>query len=444
MSFGEKILEYKDDILKDLSAIIAIDSVSVEGSEKPQKALKYMLEKGKAMGLTTKNVDNIAGHLQYGNGEKLCGVLTHLDVVPAGDGWSVPPFQLTQKNGRLYGRGVADDKGSAVVAMYCLKALKDNNIMANSSIRLILGTNEETGMTDVEHYFSKEPVPDISFTPDSDYGICSCEKGILQFSVTGKNNSKIIAKANGGTAVNAVPDKTVFSLNIGLNSTDNSKGNFEIITENEKSVLTSKGTASHAMEPHKGFNSITHAIDMLALEFGESSLGDLPAFINKYISTTTDGSLLGIKQNDSRSGELTINVGVIEIDENNATARIDIRYPVSADYESLLNTLKQRVSKYNLTLKVDSHLPPLNVSENSKIISTLQKAYKEITGEMPEIYSTGGGTYARSLENRGVAFGPVFPDDYSNMHKPDESLDEEKFFLHAQICLEAMYRMFVE
>lgn len=189
MSFGEKILEYKNDILNDLASLVAIDSVSVEGSEKPRQALEYMLARGTEMGLKAKNVDNIAGHLEYGTGKRLCGVLTHLDVVPAGKGWSVPPFALTQKDGRLYGRGVADDKGSAVVAMYCLKALLDNGINADSTIRLIMGTTEETGMTDVKHYFSKERVPDIGFTPDSDYGICNCEKGILQISVTGKNDS---------------------------------------------------------------------------------------------------------------------------------------------------------------------------------------------------------------------------------------------------------------
>ncbi|MBQ7522012.1 MAG: M20/M25/M40 family metallo-hydrolase, partial [Clostridia bacterium] len=112
MSFGEKILEYREEILKDLANLIAIDSVSVEGKEKPQQALNYMLRRAEEMGLSTANIDNIAGHIEYGEGEKLCGVLTHLDVVPAGDRWTYEPFTLTRANGRLYGRGVADDKGS--------------------------------------------------------------------------------------------------------------------------------------------------------------------------------------------------------------------------------------------------------------------------------------------------------------------------------------------
>lgn len=437
MAFGEKILEYKSDILNTLAQLIKIDSVSAEGSEKPQQALEFMLSTAREMGFTTENVDNLAGHIQYGNGEKLCGVLTHLDVVPSGQGWSVEPFKLTRKNGRLYGRGVADNKGSAVVALYCLKALKDNGVVSNSTMRLILGTNEETGMTDVKHYFSKMPVPDVSFTPDSDYGICNCEKGILQFSLTGKNNSSLVKSAKAGCAVNAVPDRAEFTL-------ADIKDEFaEDCFNVEGNTLVSTGTASHAMEPHKGFNSVTNAIRNLKAVYNEY-LGDIPEFISKHIGTDTNGKLLGIEYADKQSGELTINVGVLEITEQTAKVKIDIRYPVTADYNEILDKIKKTAQEYNLELRVDSHLKPLNVPENSSIISTLQTAYKEITGQLPNLYSTGGGTYARSLGNRGVAFGPVFPDDYSNMHKADESLDEEKFFLHAQICLEAMYRMFTE
>ena len=127
MSFGEKILDYKEDIIKDLAKLVEIKSVSAQGKEEPQRALDFVLKRAEEMGLIVKNVDNIAGHAQLGSEGKLCGVLTHLDVVPAGEGWSVPPFELTRKDGRIYGRGIADDKGSAIIALYCMKALKDNN-----------------------------------------------------------------------------------------------------------------------------------------------------------------------------------------------------------------------------------------------------------------------------------------------------------------------------
>ena len=95
MSFGEKILAYREEILHDLAQLVAIESVSVEGSEKPRQALQYMLRRGEEMGLAVKNIDDIAGHVEYGDGRELCGVLTHLDVVPVGEGWSYDPFRLT-------------------------------------------------------------------------------------------------------------------------------------------------------------------------------------------------------------------------------------------------------------------------------------------------------------------------------------------------------------
>src|SRR5574344_1929688 len=101
-----------------LSKLIAIDSVSAQGTAKPAKALHFMLDTAQKMDLITQNVDNVAGHVQLGAGGCLCGVLTHLDVVGAAEGWSVNPFELTKKNGRLYGRGISDDKAAAVIALY--------------------------------------------------------------------------------------------------------------------------------------------------------------------------------------------------------------------------------------------------------------------------------------------------------------------------------------
>ena len=323
--------------------------------------------------------------------------------------------------------------------------MKDEGVISDgSTIRLILGTNEEIGMTDAQHYFSKEAELDIGFTPDSDYGICSCEKGILQLTLSGSNKGSYIIGAKGGNAVNAVPDKAVFVV-------DKEKAGEKILDDKKLEAETDEsgnikviafGKAAHAMEPHKGENAVMNVVKYLSDVISDESMGNDFEFLRDFIADTTDGSLLGIKQSDSRSGELTVNVGVVGADIEKAYARIDIRYPVSADCENIVSKLREPAEKFGLTLDVDSNLPPLDVSEDSEIISVLKEAYCEIMGEYPDIYSTGGGTYARTMNNKGVAFGPVFRNDFSNMHRPDESLDREKFFLHAQICLEAMYRMF--
>ena len=95
LAFGEKILKYREDILNDLKQLVAIESVASKSTDECTRALEFMLNRAQELGLETENVEDIAGHAQYGSGGRLCGVLTHLDVVPAGSGWSSSAFELT-------------------------------------------------------------------------------------------------------------------------------------------------------------------------------------------------------------------------------------------------------------------------------------------------------------------------------------------------------------
>lgn len=448
MSFGKIILRYKEDILNDLKQLVQIESVSPQGTEGPQKALEWILNRAGELGLATKNIENIAGHAEFGEGETLCGVLTHLDVVPAGVGWTVPPFDLTEKEGRLYGRGVADDKAAAVIALYCLKALKDEKIQAKNRVRAIFGTCEETGMEDMETYFQTEEMPNYSFTPDSDYGICNCEKGILQVELTGSNNGTTLSKFRAGNAVNAVPDKAYVLLDCSENDdhqllrlADAKEGDYEFNYTIDGVLIECKGKAAHAMEPQEGFNAITHLIDLLTSNFSHDVLGNICGFIDSAIGVETNGNSLGIKMRDSISGELTLNVGTLDIDESEAKCTIDIRYPVTMDAQSIINRVKTAANKEGLNFTILSHMPPLHVKKDAPVIKLLSEAYLEVMGEEPNLYATGGGTYARALGGNGVAFGPVFKQDACNIHQSDESIDKDHLFKHAQICMETMYKM---
>lgn len=424
MFFGQKILDYKEDILKDLDELIKIESVSSQGSEMPAKALEWILQKAENMGFSTKNINGIAGHAEYGYGDEIAAVLTHVDVVPAGDGWSVEPFALTEKNGRLYGRGVVDDKGPAIIALYCFKALKDNHIIPDRKLRLIFGAAEEIGMNDMETYFQSEQMPDMAFTPDSEYGICTCEKGILQLKISlDENENRYLKNFHSGMAVNAVPSKA------------------DAFVDREFNAV---GKASHGSTPELGVNAAVNLIKTLSDIYGYSSLGNLCTFLGKEIGSETNGQTLGISCSDEQSGNLTVNLGIVDIDENQSHAFIDIRYPVTADFNDIIRQISEKAAPYSLKVDIYNHEPPLYAAENSPVIDILKNAYKTVTGEDAKIYSTGGGTYARTLKNKGVAFGPMFEGDISNLHDVDESIDKENFFKHSQICLEAIYQFAVK
>lgn len=449
MIFGEKILSYREEILYDLNELLMIPSVSGRNSAEPERALDYLLDKGTAMGFTVKKIGNIAGHIEYGEGEEIAAVLAHVDVVPAGEGWTTEPFALTERDGRYYGRGVVDDKGSALIALYCLKALKDSGIVPQRKIRLILGAAEEIGMQDMEAYFAAEKLPAIAFTPDSDYGICLKEKGIMQFEVSAPtHDGTILTEFRAGHAVNAVPS-TAYALVDCTETEDNQlrrfadakPGRYDFLYTMDGLGISARGKAAHASTPELGLNMATHLIRILAANFGRLALGSLCSFIDDAIGLETDGMSLGIDCADEESGALTVNLGCVEIGDDVCRCLIDIRYPVTADSGRILRKVRQRAAIDGLKTKLVNHEYPLSMEKDAKIVRILSEAYEHVMGEKPELYSTGGGTYARTLNNTGVAFGPTFPGDETHIHDADESIDIDNFWKHARICLEAVKGM---
>lgn len=449
---GEMILGYMDELKHDIGELIAIKSVSCEGEDLPEKALDYILGRASEMGFAVKKIGKVAGYIEYGEGNELAAILAHVDVVPAGTGWSVDPFELTENNGRLYGRGIVDDKGPAMTALYCLKVLKDKGIKPKRKIRLIIGAAEEVGMNDMQTYFASEQMPDMAFTPDSEYGICIKEKGIMQLEISAPiHDGTLLTEFHSGNAINAVPSRA-YALVDCTESEDNrlrrfadaKPGKYEFIFTQDGLHIEAAGKAAHASTPELGLNIAANLIKILAANFGEFALGSLCSFIDDAIGLELDGSSLGIACSDEESGSLTVNIGRVDIDENICRLLLDIRYPVSADSGGILRKIRQRAAIDGLKTKLIGHELPLSMEKDAPIISILSDAYENVMGEKPELYSTGGGTYARTMNNCGVAFGPAFKDDDTHIHDVDESISAENFNKHTMICMEAVYGLAVK
>ena len=290
----------------------------------------------------------------------------------------------------------------------------------------------------------------MAFTPDSDYGICYAEKGILHLRVsTPFNEAKVLSQFHSGKAVNAVPDLAYVMLDSSgydeqllMRLADAGEGNYEFNYTIDGLMIISRGKASHACEPQKGKNAAALLIDLITHAYDVHDIGALCSFIDYAINCETNGRSLGLKMSDSVSGELTVNLGIVHIEGNTAEAYIDIRYPVTVKGDYVIRQFKAVAEYSGLDVEVIHHDKPLNVETDSPLIRELSAAYESVTGEKPTMYTTGGGTYARKLGGRGVAFGPHFEGDPINMHNADESVDKENFFKHAQICLEAMYRLY--
>lgn len=151
--------EHWEEFLEFLQTVMKVPSVKGEPEDHapfgkaPREALDVVLKKGKEIGFKTKVIDDVIGYVQWGeNDEDYIGIIGHLDVVPAGSGWDFPPFDLSEKDGRFYGRGILDNKGPIISCFYALILLKQMGAVPKKTIRIIFGTDEESGMSDIDHY----------------------------------------------------------------------------------------------------------------------------------------------------------------------------------------------------------------------------------------------------------------------------------------------------
>lgn len=418
-----------------------INFPSVEGLPAPGKpfgkdcfdALSFMLDKGKELGFETNNIDGYAGEIIFGEGEPIA-VLCHLDVVPAGDGWSVPPFEGILKDGKLYGRGAIDNKGSAIACLYALKSLKDDGKNYKKSVKLILGCNEETGWRCMDYYKEHATMPETGFSPDADFPVIIAEKGVLHLEVIAPVSADFeekIVSLSAGERPNVVP---AFSECI----TNTRPKILEDVTATDKQTFTTLNTfgkMAHGSTPQLGKNALIPLFKQI------NSFVDCETcrFIGEKLLADNFGKALGIACSDGESGELTINLGAIKYDHGKLILQVDIRYPVTKKMEDVVNKL-QSAFPTSFNTRVVLHHFPLSEDRNSPLVKTLMSAYEKVTGRQEQPIAIGGGTYARVLPH-GVAFGPMFPELPDVVHQADEYISLDHLLLISEIYREAIEQL---
>jgi len=424
MDFIKYINDNKEQFLEDLKELLKIDTVLIEQphvkeapfGENLVKALEYMLSLGERDGFITKNIENVAGHIEYGEGDEVIGVLCHLDVVPTGDGWTYPPFEPTIIEGKIYARGSMDDKGACISSLYALKALKESGVKLNKKIRLIFGTDEETGSRGIKRYLEVEKMPDLGFSPDADYPIIYGEKGIISFDLVSEKINQEIVEFISGDRYNVVPEIATVVLK------NNYKQQYEqFLKDNNYSgeVKDNKyimfGKRAHAMEPRNGVNAI-----LQLLEFLNNIIED--SYISFIYDNFKCSRLSNVNQNftDPEMGDLTSNVALLNIKDNKGACGINFRYPINWDKELYFNTLKNNAKSCGVNVKELNDSKPHYIPKDHELVKTLHKSYIKYTGDdKTPLMTIGGGTYARSLKC-AVAFGPMMPGREDVVHQVDE------------------------
>lgn len=270
----------------------------------------------------------------------MIAILGHLDVVPEGTGWDFPPYAAEIHQGKIYGRGTMDDKGPILAALYALKAIKEAGLKLSKRVRIFFGTNEESGSQDMKYYLEQGgEIPIVGFTPDGDYPVVNSEKGIIFFDaikVFRKKHSPITIKyIKGGIAANMVPAYCEAKIQIRDNFLKKKiikkfeqfirDRGYQIRMEqnDEYLILKSKGISAHAMEPEKGKNAIMQLVCFLdTIDLGSNDVVEYIHWLVENISMENNGYSLGINCKDD-GGELTINLGMADINEDQAMVRIN-------------------------------------------------------------------------------------------------------------------------
>lgn len=428
-----------DEAIKALEKIIAYPSVLDETAEGTpfgqdiQDCLEGTLEICKDLGMRTFiDEDGYYGYAEVGEGEEMLVVLCHLDVVPAGDesSWNFPPFELTIHDDKLYGRGTQDDKGPSVAALYALKALRDQNVEFDKRVRFVFGTDEENLWRGLNVYNEKEEQGTFGFAPDSVFPLTYAEKGLLNVFLHGPGAKDL--KLNNNGAFNVVPEKA----NYAGDHLEEVKAYFEEhdikYTEKDGEIIA-LGVSVHSKDAFKGENALTELAVALNTIYEHPTL----QFIDKYLKENVHMSSVYGDLSDEMSGPLTVNLAKLIVTEEESKIALDIRIPVTADKDELVKKLEEAATEFGLEYEEFDYLASLYVPKDSELIQTLLSVYRELTGDMAEPMSSGGATFARTMENC-VAFGARLPHVPETEHQVDENMPLENFYGAMEIYAHAI------
>lgn len=406
-----------NEMIEALQKLVSFQSIAKdEGPEYPYGkevcgAKEYVLELAKSFGMRAEDVPGKYAYIEIGEGPRLIGILSHLDVVPAGDGWTQDPFGGEIVDGKIYGRGTTDDKGPTIAVLYAMKALKEKTTLP-ARIRLILGQTEENGeWRDIEAYTDAEEIPECGFTPDGDFPAIQNELGAMVFRVQMPQSGFL--QGEGGTAPNMVPARARVKTEFG--------------------TYEASGKACHGCAPWLGLNGISELMEKVYQAEPENR------FLRMYadlIGKTIYGEKLGIAAEDE-SGKLTLNVGLLEVRDETATLMVDIRYPAKKNPDEISGSLVRQFSSYGASCECVYHVRPLYTPSDSPVLGALLSAYREVTGDDSRPISIGGGTYAKAMPNM-VAFGPNFPGHENREHMEDEYILVEDFLKLEEIYERAL------
>ncbi len=408
------IAENEDELIKDIAALVAVRSVGESAAEGapfgvgPRRALDAALAIAARMGLATNSGGGYLGWAELpGRESGHLATITHVDIVPEGDGWDGDPLVLRQVDGWLLGRGVVDDKGPTVLCLYAAKFLKQHLAEApRYGLRVLVGCNEETGMDDVPYYLARNEQPLFCFSPDAEFPLCNGEKGVYYGTFTSPRLGDAIVAFEGGTAENVIPQKARCVVRSAgpLPPAERVRPS---PAEGGLVRLDALGVAGHAASPAGTVNPIGLLGDyLLAHDVCAGAERDYLQLLQK-LHGNTSGAGLGIACADPSGvfSPLTAIGGTIRFEEGVLSQTINVRYPPATGGAAITAALAALAARHGAAFAPGHEMPPYYISADSPAIKTLLGAWRDVSGREAKPFTIGGGTYARLFKN-AVSYGP--------------------------------------
>lgn len=449
--------EHREALAEDLMRLVRIPSVSVPGDrnapfgENCLRVLQETLSMGQERGFVAEIYDNQVGKLALKPGEVDVGFWGHLDVVPEGGNWEHSPFDPVIEQGYVIGRGASDNKGAVVGLLYVLSCLQALGLPLKKNYALYLGTDEERGMADVEHFVKYFDPPKMSIVTDCGFPVCYAEKGIIDARlVSVAPFTSNVVELSGGLASNVVPDSagmTILKTEKALSGLAALPAEVEARVEERVIRLTAKGVCGHTAFPQNAVNAIRVLTDaVLKAELLPEQDLNILHFLNK-VNDDVYGTTLHILSEDEISGRLTCVGSTLCLRDRHADLGINIRYPVKERDERLTDSIATACAQHGFVMDLERVSAPNHFPLNHPAVQKLTELYNQETGQDSKPYAMAGGTHARKLPN-AFAYGPGFPGGelpkelfspgHGGAHGPDEALDLDRLLRALKIYIKAI------
>ncbi len=445
MTLEERISEWmdahRDEFVRDVARLVAVPSTRGEPEPdapfgaQPRRALAEAVELCEQYGFATRVYGGAVAAADYNDKKAALDILGHLDVVGAGEGWDTDPFAATLKDdGCLYGRGVDDDKGPIVMALYAFRCLKELGVELEHGCRLIMGTDEESGSGDLPYYYDKEAPAPNTFTPDTGFPVYNVEKGtyrpVIKREWAPEAAGPRIVSAEGGFRINVVPAEARAVI-AGLDAPGALKFSsaaadgcgVELLAGNVPGgcELIVRGKQAHAASPWEGVSAVTALWAVLsALPLTGAAHEAVRALSRLLPHGDWRGESCGIALSDSLSGELTIAANLFSLTETGLRVECDARVPLCANEENCRGAFERAFSESGFAVS-GAMCPGHHTSGEGEFVQTLLGCYEHYTGLKGECLSTGGGTYVHDIPG-GVGFGAFMPGFDTRLHGANERI----------------------